>query len=86
MVNHMKFKICFEVLCNCDNRLLRRIRTQDNTSKFIQTVQITFEKPDLLFIDGQIQQCKEYVYPIMIKNLLEIVLFSSLFAKESLHT
>ena len=55
MVNHMKFKIYFDVICNCDNRLLRRIRTQHNTSKFTQTVQIIFGKPDLLLIDGQIQ-------------------------------
>ena len=73
MVNQIKFKIYFEVLCNCDKRLLRRIRTQNNTSKLTQTGEIIFGKPDLLFIDGQIQQCKEYVYPVMIKNLLEIV-------------
>ena len=84
MANQMKFKIYFEVLCNCDKRLLRRIRTQHNTSKFTQTAQIIFGKPDLLFIDGQIQQCKEYVYPVMIKSLLEIVLFTTLFAKEGL--
>ena len=84
MVNQMKFKIYFEVLCNCDKRLLRRIRTQHNTSKFTQTAQIIFGKPDLLFIDDQIQQCKEYVYPVMINSLLEIVLFTTLFAKKDL--
>ena len=77
MVNQMKFKIYFKELCNCDKRLLRRIRTQNNTSKLTQTGEIIFGKPDLLFIDGQIQQCKEYVYPVMIKNLLEIVLFGN---------
>ena len=84
MVNQMKFKTYFQVLCNCNGRLPRRIRTQHNTSKFTQTAQIIFRKPDLLFIHGQIQQCKEYVYPAMIKNFLEIVLFSKLFAKEGL--
>ena len=84
MANQMKFKIYFEVLCNCEKWLLRRIRTQDNTSKFIQTAQIIFGKPDLLFIDGQIQQCKEYVYPVMIKPLLEIILFTTFFAKKGL--
>ena len=24
MINHMKFKIYFEVICNCDNRLLEK--------------------------------------------------------------
>ena len=66
--------------------LLRRIRTQYNTSKFTQTAQIISGKPDLLFIDGQIQRCKEYVYPVMIKNVLDIVLFSTLFAKEGRDT
>ena len=84
MVNQMKFKIYFEVLCDCDKRLLRRIRTQHNTSKFTQAAQIIFGKLDLLFIDSQIQQCKEYVYLVMIKSLLEIVLFTTLFAKEGL--
>ena len=84
MVNQMKFKIYFEVLCNCDKRLLRRIRTQHNTSKFTQTAKIIFGKPNLLFIDGLIQQCKEYAYPVRIKSLLEIVLFTTLFAKEGL--
>ena len=84
MVNQMKFKIYFEVLCNCDKLLLRRIRTEHKTSKFTQTAQIIFGKPDLLFIDGQIQQCKEYVYPVMINTLLEIVLFTTLFSKKDL--
>ena len=84
MVNQMKFKIYFEVLCNCDKLLLRRIRTEHKTSKFTQTAQIIFGKPDLLFIDGQIQQCKEYVYPVMINSLLEIVLFTTLFSKKDL--
>ena len=84
MVNQMKFNIYFEVLCNCGKRLLRRIRTQHDTSKFAQTAQIIFVKLDLLFIDGQIQQCKEYVYPVMINSLLEIVLFATLFAKKDL--
>ena len=80
----MKFKVYFEVLYNCNKRLLGRIRTQHNTIKFTQTAQIIFGKPDLLFIRDQIQQCKEYVYPVMIKSLLEIVLFTTLFAKEGL--
>ena len=75
-----------QVLCNCEMGLLRRIRTQYNTSKFTQTAQIISGKPDLLFIDGQIQRCKEYVYPVMIKNVLDIVLFSTLFAKEGRDT
>ena len=84
MVNQMKFKIYFEALWNCDKRLLRRIRTQHNTSKFTQTTQIIFGKPDLLFIGDQIEQCKQYFYPVIINNLLEIVLFTTFFAKKDL--
>ena len=80
----MKFKIYFEVLCNCEKWLLRRIRTHCNTIKFTQIAQIIFGKPDLLFTDGQIQWCKQYLYLVMIKSLLKIVLFSTLFAKKGL--
>ena len=52
MLNHKKFKIYFEVLCDCKKRLLTRIRTQHNTSKFTPIAQIILAKPDLLFIDG----------------------------------
>ena len=86
MLSHKKFKIYIEVLYNCKKRLLRRIRTHYNTSKFTQIVQIIFGKLDRLFINSQIQLCKEYFYPVMIKNLLEIVIFSTLFAKEGLDT
>ena len=56
--NHKKLKIYFAVLCNCKKRLLRRIRTYHKTSKFTPIDQIIFRKPDLLFIDGQIQLAK----------------------------
>ena len=78
MLNH-QFKIYFEDLC--EKRLLRRIRTHQNTSTFTLTAQIIFEKPELLFIDCQIQPYKKYFYPVMMKSLLEIVLFSTLFQK-----
>ena len=85
-LNHKKSKIYFEVLRNCERWLLRRIRTHHNTGKFTQIVQIFFGKPDLLLNDGQIQPCKEYFYLVMIKSLLKIVLFSTLFAKDGLVT
>ena len=50
----------------------------------MQIAQIIVGKLDLLFIDGQIQQYKEHFYPVIIKSVLEIVLFSTLFAKKSL--
>ena len=84
MLNLKKLKIYFEVLFDCEKRLLIRIRTYHNTSKFTQITQIIFGKPDLLFNDGQIQQPKEYFYPVIIKSLLKIVLFSTLFAKKGL--
>ena len=84
MLNLKKLKIYFEVLFDCEKRLLIRIRTHHNTSKFTQITQIIFGKPDLLFIDGQIQQPKEYFYPVIIKSLLKIVLFSTFFAKKGL--
>ena len=37
---------------NCETRLLRRIRTHRNASKFKQIAQIIFRKSGLLFIDG----------------------------------
>ena len=77
MLNHKRFKIYFEMLCNCETRLPKRIRTYHNTCRFTQIAQIIFEKPDLLLIDDQIQRFKEYLYSVMIKNLVEIVLFSS---------
>ena len=84
MLYHKKFKIHFEVLCNSVKQILRRIRTHHSTSKFTLIAQIIFGKPDLLFIDGQIELCKEYCYPVMIKSLLEIVLFSTVFTKKNL--
>ena len=84
MLNHKNFKIYFKVLWNCKKQLLGRIRTHHNTSKFTPIAQIIFGKPDPLFIDGQIQLCKEYFYPVTIKSLLEIVLFRTLFAKKGL--
>ena len=77
MLNHKKFKIYFEALWNCEKRLPRRVRTHQNTYRFTQIAQIIFVKRDLLFTDYHIQQYKEYFYPIMIKYLEEIVLFSS---------
>ena len=46
MLNHKKFKIYFEVLCNCKKQLLRRIRAHHNTSKFTPIAQIIFGKPE----------------------------------------
>ena len=43
MLNHKKFKICFEVLYNCEKWLPRRIRTQHNTIKFTQIARIFSE-------------------------------------------
>ena len=58
MLNDKKLKIYFEVLCNCEKRLLRNIRTHGNTSKINEIGKIIFGKPDLLFTDCQIQRCK----------------------------
>ena len=86
MLNQEKFKIYFEMLCNCEKRLLTGIRTHHNTSNFTQIFQIIFGKRELLFTDVLIQRCKEYFYSVMTKSLLETVLFSSLFAKKGLNT
>ena len=86
MLNHKKFKIYFEVLCNYKKQLLRRIRTNHNTIKFTQITQVIFGKPDLWFIGGKIQRYKEYFYPAVIKSIPEIVFFSTLFAKDGLDT
>ena len=80
ILNHTKFKMYFKVLGNC-----KKSRTHNNIGNCTQNDQIIFNKPSLKSIDWQIQRCKEYVYPVMIKNLLEIVLFGSLFAKEGLN-
>ena len=56
--NHKKLKIYLVVLCNCKKRFLRRFRTHHNTSTFMPIDQIIFRKPDLLFIDGQVQLAK----------------------------
>ena len=52
ILNQKKFKTYFEVLRNCENWLLTRIRTHHNAKKFTQIAQIIFGKPDLLFVDG----------------------------------
>ena len=54
MVNRKKFKMYFEVFCDCKKQLLRRTRTHHNTSKFTPIAQMILGKPDLLFINDQI--------------------------------
>ena len=82
MLKHKKFKIHFEVLYNWEKWLLRMNRTHHNPSKFTQIAGIISGKLDLLFIDDQIQRFREYFHTIMIKSLVGIVLFSTLFAKK----
>ena len=82
MLKHKKFNIHFEVLYNWEKWLLRMNRTHHNPSKFTQIAGIISGKLDLLFIDDQIQRFREYFHTIMIKSLVGIVLFSTLFAKK----
>ena len=84
MNNHKKFKIYFKVLFISEKLLLRKIRTHHNASKFTEVAQIVFGKHNLLFIDGQIQRCRESFYFVIIKSLLDVVLFSTLLAKKVL--
>ena len=84
MNNHKKFKIYFKVLFISEKLLLRKITTHHNASKFMEVAQLILGKHDLLFINGQIQQCRESLYFVIIKSLLDVVLFSTLLAKKVL--